>query len=230
MSEGYDAWLGRARRLAAPVAERLSMVAEACRRFEPAYDSDMERFVARLVEAEAGSGAPALGETMPDFVLPDSTGRVWRLDRLREQGQVVLAFHRGGWCDFCQINLQALAEAEDAMVARGGRLVAIAPQRARFGELHRADAGARFPMLADIDGGYAGSIGLTVPLDEALLGHLQRFGIDLAGVNGDAGRFVPIPATFVLDRRGRVTLRHVDADPRTRIEVGRILQALEGTA
>ncbi len=38
---------------------------------------------------------------------------------------------------------------------------------------------------------------------------------------------LPIPATFVLDRDGRVTARYVNADYRTRMEVEDILVALE---
>lgn len=226
MSDGFDRELQRARRHRGPLSERLGIVQAACRQFTPAYDAELDRFVARLRGAGAGSAAPGLGMALPNFLLPDQEGRLRRLDRLREGGPVVLAFHRGGWCDFCQIGLQALADIQAAIDQAGGRLVAVAPQRASFAASHLADAEAGFPMLVDMDGAYASSIGLTVPIDDALAAHLEAFGIDLADINGDSGRFLPIPATFVIGRDGVVVARHVDPDPRRRMDSAEVLQAL----
>ena len=43
---------------------------------------------------------------------------------------------------------------------------------------------------------------------------------------GSDGWFVPLPATFVVGRGGRVVARHVDPDFRQRMEIEEILKAL----
>jgi len=40
---------------------------------------------------------PHVGQTAPDFALPDSTGVLRRLSELTASGQLVLLFYRGHW-------------------------------------------------------------------------------------------------------------------------------------
>ncbi len=40
---------------------------------------------------------PQTGETVPDFELPDSTGKAWRLSELVSSGPRVFVFYRGHW-------------------------------------------------------------------------------------------------------------------------------------
>ena len=152
------------------------------------------------------------------------------MDELRAEGPVVVALHRGGWCDFCRINLAALAEALPSLRAAGGRLVAVAPQRAAWAARHRAEAEADFPMLSDIGCAFSTALGLTVLLDEKLGAQLRDFGIDLARANGDEGVTVPIPATFVVRRDGIVAARHLDPDPRRRMDIDAMIAAVAACA
>lgn len=230
MGATYEGEKARARASRLPVNDRLAIVAEACRRFIPEYADAVDRFVERLRRGEAGEAAPRVGDPFPDFALPDQTGRLWRSDRLRAEGPLVVSLHRGAWCIFCQINTAALAEAHPRVVAAGGRLVAVSPQRAAAGARQIDEAGAAFPMLSDVGGGLATQLGLTVPIGEDLKARLAAFGYDIAEMNGDDGLLLPIPATFVLTREGRVAARHIDPDPRVRMDVEAIVQAVADAA
>ena len=53
-------------------------------------------------------------------------------------------------------------------------------------------------------------------------------GVDLAERQGHAGWFLPVPATFVLDRRGIVRWAFLDVDFTRRAEPDDILAALTG--
>jgi peroxiredoxin len=225
MADAFEESLARARRLAGPLDARLAIVREAYRSLLPAYDGAVDRFVGRLVAARAGRSAPGPGEPFPDFALPDQTGRIRRLSVSLRDGPVVVAFHRGGWCEICQLALQALAEIEPRLRSAGVGVLAVSPQRAAAAAAHRAAAGAAFPMLADIGGGVATLAGLTVTVDEELAAQFAGFGLDLAAINGDAGRTIPIPATFLLGRDGRVASRWLDPDPRRRADMTALVQA-----
>lgn len=230
MSDPWDEAYARARAAGPQLDDRLAVIRDACRVLSPAYDAAIDAFVARLTAAEVGRDAPAPGAPFPDFALPDERGRIWRFAAMREDRPMIVALHRGGWCDFCQITLEALAEAQERVAAAGGGVVAVAPQRAVFAKAHLAGAGARFPMLCDMDGGLALALGLSCAVDEAMRGQLLEFGIDIGGINGDSGLTLPIPATFVVDRGGVVRLRHVDVDPRRRVDIGALVQAVASAA
>ena len=54
----------------------------------------------------------------------------------------------------------------------------------------------------------------------------MNFGVDLGERQGNPAWLLPVPATFVLDREGRVTWSHVDADFTRRAEPEDVLEAL----
>ena len=47
---------------------------------------------------------------------------------------------------------------------------------------------------------------------------------------GNDSWFVPVPATFVVGRDGRIVARHVDPDYRKRMEIDAVLDALKAAA
>ena len=48
-----------------------------------------------------------VGESAPDFTLPDVEGSPVALSDLLKHGPVVLTFYRGEWCPFCNLTLRA---------------------------------------------------------------------------------------------------------------------------
>ena len=76
-----------------------------------------------LVDSAVGVGARA-----PEFTLPDAGGTKVALADLLTNGPVVLAFYRGGWCPYCNLELRALQAALPEIEAAGGTLVAISPE------------------------------------------------------------------------------------------------------
>ena len=66
----------RCRDMEATLAEQLQAYAAAGREIFPAYGTAVDRLVARLKESGGGENAPHPGEAMPDFLLPDETGRL----------------------------------------------------------------------------------------------------------------------------------------------------------
>jgi peroxiredoxin len=50
--------------------------------------------------------------------------------------------------------------------------------------------------------------------------------LDLEAINNGNSKILPIPATFVINREGKVTWRFVDVDYRTRSEPDDIINAL----
>lgn len=208
-----------------PLAARLEAIAEAIRLEMPTYVRALESFVDRLRAAGAGLTAPNVGEVFPDFALPDAKGKLWHLDRCLANGPVILSFHRGSWCDFCQLNMQALSEIEPQITALGGQIRAIAPEKSAQNAVFETEGLASFPILRDVGLGVSTMLGLTCIVDQTLRHELELLQVDINLANGGTGWMVPIPATFVLNTDGRVIARHVDPDPRMRMESDAILQA-----
>jgi hypothetical protein len=103
----------------APINERLATYAAMVRAMgSPAY-AIVDRLVERLKNAGAGLNAPAVGEPMPPFLLPDDAAHLVALEDLLASGPVAVAFHRGHWCPYCRINSHGLAQINDEAAAVG---------------------------------------------------------------------------------------------------------------
>jgi peroxiredoxin len=217
----------RAIGLNAPLRDRLQIIADEVRQLSTVFAEAVERFVGRLQEAEAGSAAPMIGELLPGFVLPDQHGRLVSLAALVDEGPTVIAFLRGHWCPYCKTTAAALGEIADAAATKGAKIVAISPESRKYSQQLGVDSNNRFPILTDVDNGYALALNLAIWVDDDMARLIAGAGWDVPSYQTARSWVLPIPATFVLDRNGRVTARYVNADYRTRMEVEDILVALE---
>ncbi len=218
--------LQQAKQMDVSLGEQLVHIANAVRSLSPPFADAVDRLVTRLKKAGAGSKAPLPGEPMPDFSLPDENGRMVALHDLLERGPVAIAFHRGHWCPYCRINTVALARAHALAAAGGAQVVAITPDRANFTMLLKTEANASFPILTDIDNGYAMSINLTIWVGDEMHELIAKAGWDLALYQGNDAWTLPIPATFVVGADGLIKARYIDPDYRRRMAIEEMLGAL----
>lgn len=215
----------RCREMEGTLNEQLQAYAAAGREIFPAYGEAVDRLVVRINENGGGENAPRPGQPMPPFVLPDESGRLVALPSLIERGPVAVMFFRGHWCPYCRLNVRAVIKAYDRIRALGADVVAIMPETQEYAAKFKAEAGAPFPVLTDLDNGYALSLNLAIWLGaeiEQLLSYL-----DIPGFHGNHGWMLPIPATFVIGRDGMVKARFVDPDFRRRMAIEHLLALLK---
>lgn len=194
-----------------------------------------------IVEAiradNAALGASALldhalreGDAFPAATLPDALGRPVELGALLEAGPLVVSVYRGGWCPYCILELRALQQALPAIRDLGATLVAVSPERPDNALETAGKNDLAFPVLSDTEGKLADALGIRFALSPAIKALYQRFGHDLPSHNGDGRWSLPVPATYVVARGGRIALAHLDTDYRRRLEPTRVLEALSGLA
>lgn len=219
----------RAHALDAPLNEKLNLVADAVRSISQPFAEAVDRLVNRLQISGAGATAPKPGDPLPAFILPDETGRLISLEEILAKGPAAIVFNRGHWCPYCRINTEALVESQRLVQAEGRQIIAIMPERQQFGRSLKSEANATFPILADIDNGYALSLNLVIWVGEEMQQMIVEAGWDLAAYQGNESWMLPIPATFVVGTDGRVSERFVDPDYRKRMAVEDMVKALMKT-
>lgn len=217
----------RARDLDGSMSERLNVLADAMRELAPDRIVIIERLINRLKHHHAGENAPKTGDLMPPFILPDENGRLTSLQELVKQGPAVVTFHRGHWCPWCRISINTLAKAQSRLESFGARMAAIVPDRAEFAAEMKRDSKAGFPILSDIDNGYAMSLNLAIWVGDEMEEYITNRGHRLPNYHGNDGWMLPIPATFVVGKDGRIKARFVDPDYRKRAAVEDLIDALK---
>lgn len=221
--------LEQAKAMDAPLAERLDHFADELRRLHPRFAETVDRLVERLHRAGAGSGAPAVGEPMPPFLLPDDQGHLTPLDEILADGPAAIVFHRGHWCPYCQLNMLSLVDVE-RRIGRRARIVAISPESQTYTNKQKQDAGAKFPILSDAGHGLAAALGLVIWVGAEMEAVMTEIGRHLPTYHGTEGWLLPIPATFVVSRDGIIRARFVDADYRRRMDADALIEALTAAA
>ena len=213
------------REMDASLADRLNAFADSMRRIDRSFADAVDRLLDRLRQADVGAGAPRVGDLLPPFYLPDEKGRIVALPEMIASGPLAVVVHRGHWCPYCRINTRTLAEARPRIEAEGGQVIAIVPDRQRYAAEIRAEAEGRFPILVDMDNGYAMSLNLVFWVGEEMRKFMSEAGVDLAEYQGNDSWMVPVPATFVVGQDGRISARFVDPDYRKRMTIETMLAA-----
>jgi peroxiredoxin len=223
--ETFDQAFMRVRDMDASLDEQLRAFSQAARQRRPDFAAAVDRLVERLRRYGAGDAAPQAGEPMPSFVLPDDAGHMVGLGQLLTQGPVAVTFHRGHWCPYCRININALAQAHRDITAEGGQIVAIMPDRQKFVAEFKSESNVSFPILTDMDNGYALSLNLTIWVG-AEMQKMMEGDRDLPTFQGNSSWMLPIPATFVVGRDGLIKARFIDPDYRKPVAIAGMLAAL----
>jgi len=205
----------------------LAAVTEHVRRQAPAAFAAIEASNTALAATGLPQRALRSGQTMPDFELPDATGKIVRSADLRARGPLVISFYRGHWCPYCNLELRALQQHLPEIARRSATLVAISPQTPDQSLTTREKHELAFPVLSDQGNRVARQFGLVFTLDDVIKPVLSGFGVDLSAYNGDRSDELPVPATYVVAKSGVVIDASVDVDFRNRIAPETVLAWLD---
>lgn len=120
-----------------------------------------------------------------------------------------------------------LVEPRSAVAARLTKPVAvvIVPDRQQFAAEMRQESNVKFPILSDMDNGYAMPLNLAIWIGSEMEEYMTRIGRSLPQYQGNDSWMLPIPATFVVGRDGRIVARFVDPDYRKRMAIEELIAA-----
>jgi peroxiredoxin len=168
-----------------------------------------------------------LGETAPDFTLPDAKGgRVRLADRLA-QGPVVLNFYRGSWCPYCNFELRAYQLALPRFREAGAFLIAVSPQQPDDALSMTEKHALEYDVLSDVEQQVLAAYRIRFDLPPHVTEHMLDATLAaLAKQQPDGHYSLPVPATFVLDQDGVGRARYVSMNYRTRMEPAEALDAV----
>ena len=186
----------------------------------------MEGATAGLRASGIETRALQVGDAAPDVTLPDAMGRPVRLAELWQRGPLVLIFYRGGWCPYCNLELRAWQQNLGALAKLGAGLLAVSPQTPDNSLSTAQKNELAYPVLSDSKLAAAAGFGIAFEMPQALIDLYRGVGNDLPVLNGNGQWVLPVPATYVIGRDGRIVFAHVEADYRERAEPADVLAAV----
>ncbi len=168
----------------------------------------------------------AVGDKAPAISATDSKGHAFSLDKQLKKGEVVLIFYRGQWCPFCNKQLSNLNDSLQSIVSKGATLVAVTPETMDNVDKTIGKTKASFPIISDTDLKIMKAYQVDFPIEPAAQDRYKKFGIDFSVANGSNGANLPVPATYVIGKDGKIKYVFFNPDYRLRPSVKDIVEHL----
>ncbi|GAA4017852.1 peroxiredoxin-like family protein [Hymenobacter fastidiosus] len=181
----------------------------------------------RAQQTPARTAAPlAVGSVAPAFKGKDAAGRPVELKQLLKKGPVVLYFYRGQWCPYCNKQLSQLQDSLQLLTAKGAQVVVITPETQQNIGKTAKKTRAAFPIVQDQGFVIMTAYHTAFTVDPATVLKYKGFGVDLKQANASSDDVLPVPATYVIGRDGRIKFTYFNPDYRQRVSVRRVAAAL----
>jgi peroxiredoxin len=167
------------------------------------------------------------GDPAPLFSATDNTGKSIDLkELLKTHRSVVLFFYRGQWCPYCNKQIKHLQDSLQMLTAKGAYVVGVTPETGENINKTIEKTQASFSMVQDKGYRIMAAYEVNYVVDDGLLSKYKGYGIDLEKNNGNTDHVLPVPATYVIDRSGKLIFVHFDKDYTKRPSVRSILAVL----
>ena len=170
-----------------------------------------------------------VGTVAPVFKAIDADNNEYALEHALESGPVVMIFYRGYWCPYCNKHLALIQDSLEFIYELGASVIAISPEKPVYLEKIRRKTGSEFTLLYDEGYRIANAFDVTfMPNQKQIRKYNTFMGANLKETHSDDTQRLPIPATYIIDRNGRIAWRQFDPNYKNRSMVSQILKALEG--
>lgn len=162
----------------------------------------------------------------PMFTATDQYGKGVSLKELLKKGSVVLIFYRGQWCPYCNKQLTAMEDSLTLITSRGATVVAVTPEKPENILKTIEKTKASYAVLFDEGLKIMNDYKVAFQLEASVIEKYKGYGIDFSVANGSNGANLPVPAVYIIDKKGIITYRYFDANYRKRPSVKEIASQL----
>jgi len=158
------------------------------------------------------------GQFIPDVILQTDYGKDISLRALIESKPSIVIFYRGGWCPYCNRQMQGLIEVEQRIRDLGYQIIAISPDTPQRLQAQRTSSEFEVIRLADNTLQAISAFGLGYFLsDDVATDYRDKLGANLTTLQGTNKVVLPVPAAYVFDTSGLVQFQYVNPNFRVRV-------------
>ncbi|GIJ93913.1 peroxiredoxin-like family protein [Capnocytophaga stomatis] len=176
-------------------------------------------------QAQDVSKALKVGDKAINFTLKNAKGEDVTLYSLLEKGNVIITWYRGGWCPYCNVALNQLQEKLLEFKSLNASLVALTPELPDHSLSTQEKNNLEFEVLTDLNNEVARLYGVVFKLDDKTASRYEQ-ALHLSVRNGTDSSELPVPATYVIDKKGNIRYAYVNPDYKERANLEVIIQEL----
>lgn len=183
-------------------------------------------FSIAFLDAQQNPEGLFINSKAPDFKGRNQNNKEIRLKELVKTGKVVLIFYRGYWSPYCNNELKRFEDSIQYLLDKGAQLVAITPEKPESISKTIEKTKASYPIIWDEGMKIMKAYDVAFEVPENLLNRYRSTGLDIESINGSNGKFLPVPAVYIINQQLDITYRFFETDYRKRPSVEDILKNL----
>jgi peroxiredoxin len=166
-----------------------------------------------------------VGDKAPIFSLKANNGKLIDLKAiLKDHKSIVLFFYRGQWCPFCNKHIKNLQDSLQLLTAKGAYVIGVSPENAAGIDKTIAKTKASFTILSDRDYSIMKAYKVNYVMEPGLADRYKKGGLDISLANGKTDYVLPVPATYIIGKNGKIKFVYFDKDYKKRPSV-KVLEA-----
>jgi peroxiredoxin len=167
-----------------------------------------------------------VGDKAPQFVGVDQAGKKVNLQEILKNGDAVLVFYRGQWCPYCNKQLSHLNDSLGLITAKGATVISITPETNDNIKKTIEKTKAIFSIIEDKGLAIMNNYKVSFAVDENTITKYKKYGIDFEKANGANGANLPVPATYIIGKDGKIKYAFFNPDYSKRTSVKDIVDNL----
>lgn len=167
-----------------------------------------------------------IGIEAPNIEAIDQNEQAFNLYESLNDSVVVLMFYRGQWCPVCNKHLSGIEDSLNLIRSKGVKVIAVSPEKPELIDETISKTNAGFTLL--YDEGYKIGIDYNVLFipKGTKKSMYNLIGANLKQAHSDDSQRLPVPATYIIDKKGKVIWKHVNPDYKIRASALQIINHL----
>ena len=166
-----------------------------------------------------------VGEKAPVIVGIDQFGKTINSGQLLNKQKVLLVFYRGYWCPYCRKHLASLQENLESLKQNGVFVIVVTPEKGEKITGTSKDLEATFSIIHDKNNQIMDDFKVSFEVNKlnvhSYFGFTQK---KIEEYNVEGNNILPVPATYLIDKSGKIIYVHYNPDYKERSDFEEILK------
>ena len=142
-----------------------------------------------------------------------------------KDNKILLIFYRGNWCPHCRKHLKTLQENLEALTEKGYAVVVVTPEKEEKTKETTEKLGSTFSILHDAHNKIMDNYKVAFEVNEKNVPkYFSATQKRLAEYNEGKSNVLPVPATYIIDKDGKIEFVHYDPNYSKRFDITELLK------
>lgn len=168
-----------------------------------------------------------VGDEAPNISMTTSENKTVTLKYFYEKQPIVVIFYRGYWCPICNKYLSEFAVKAASIENAGAKIIAISSESYENASKTIENNKIGFTVISDFDGSIMEAFDVKFDVTKEYQEMIQdKLGVSVSETNANKESVLPVPATFIIDKNGKIVYKQFDPNYKNRASVQDILAHL----